>query len=115
MVQVIKFVNVYGLHGLNNEIVEKTLDVTPVTHKLTHTLHYHVKGEQYSAKAEFAITITIGKRKERSTSTHHNHIQFHLTKWIFRYNSHTLNLFSRRVGVETNTVDYSSQNVKLKS
>ena len=32
---VIKFVNAYGLHGLNNQIIKKTWDVTPVTHWLT--------------------------------------------------------------------------------
>ena len=31
VVLVIKFVNAYGLHGLNNQIIEKTWDVTPVT------------------------------------------------------------------------------------
>ena len=31
VVMVIKFVNAYGLHGLNNQIIEKTCDVTPVT------------------------------------------------------------------------------------
>ena len=32
VVLVIKFVNTYGLHRLNNQIIEKTFDVTPVTH-----------------------------------------------------------------------------------
>ena len=36
VVLVIKFVNTYGLHGLNNQIIEKTLDVTPVTDFHTH-------------------------------------------------------------------------------
>ena len=36
VVLVIKFVNAYGLHGLNNQIIEKTRDVTPVTDWLTH-------------------------------------------------------------------------------
>ena len=31
VVLVIKFVNAYGLHRLNNQIIEKTSDVTPVT------------------------------------------------------------------------------------
>ena len=31
VVLVVKFVNVYGLHGLNNQIIEKT----PVTNSLT--------------------------------------------------------------------------------
>ena len=31
VVQVIKFVNVNGLHGLKNQIIEKSWDVTPVT------------------------------------------------------------------------------------
>ena len=31
-VQVIKYVIVCGLHGLNNQIIKKTLDVTPVLH-----------------------------------------------------------------------------------
>ena len=32
VVQVIKYVIVCGLHGLNNQIIKKTLDVTPVLH-----------------------------------------------------------------------------------
>ena len=70
---------------------------------------------------------------QKQAHKHTTPSQFLLTKWIFSaflfrnrvimlslrsplwYNSHTLNLFSRRVGVETNTVDYSSQNVKIKS
>ena len=35
VVQVIKYVIVCGLHGLNNQIIKKTLDVTPVLHLLT--------------------------------------------------------------------------------
>ena len=35
VVLVIKFVNAYGLHRLNNQIIEKTWDVTPVTDGLT--------------------------------------------------------------------------------
>ena len=31
VVLVIKFLNAYGLHRLNNQIIEKTFDVTPVT------------------------------------------------------------------------------------
>ena len=37
VVLVIKFVNAYGLHGVNNQIIEKTRDVTPVTHRHTDT------------------------------------------------------------------------------
>ena len=36
VVLVFKFVNAYGFHGLNNQIIEKTCDVMPVTD--THTL-----------------------------------------------------------------------------
>ena len=32
VVQVIKYVIVCGLHGLNNQIIKKTLDATPVLH-----------------------------------------------------------------------------------
>ena len=37
LVLVIEFVNANGSHGLNNQIIEKTCDVTPVTHTHTHT------------------------------------------------------------------------------
>ena len=48
-----KFVNVYGLHGLNNQIIEKTDTLT----------HRHGKVEKYSVRAESAICKFI------STST----------------------------------------------
>ena len=35
VVPVIKFVNAYGFRGLNNQIIEKTCDITPVTHRQT--------------------------------------------------------------------------------
>ena len=52
VVLVIKFVNAYGLHRLNNQIMEKTWDVTPVTNWLTDR---HGKVDQYSVWAESAI------------------------------------------------------------
>ena len=37
LVLVIEFVNANGSHGLNNQIIEKTCDFTPVTETHTHT------------------------------------------------------------------------------
>ena len=44
---------VFGLRGLNHQIIEKILDVTLVKYG-------HVKVGQYSAQAEFAISIFFG-------------------------------------------------------
>ena len=52
LVLVIEFVNANGSHGLNNQIIEKTCDFTPVTETHTHT---HGKVGQYSVWAESAI------------------------------------------------------------
>ena len=44
---------VFGLSGLNHQIIKKILDVTLVTYG-------HVKVGQYSAEAEFAISKFFG-------------------------------------------------------
>ena len=44
---------VFGLRGLNHQIIEKILDVTLVTYG-------HVKVGQYSAEADFAISKFFG-------------------------------------------------------
>ena len=57
VVQVIEFFNVYGLHGLKNQVIEKTCGVTPVTPMTYKLTNWHGKVEQHSAKAEFAIRV----------------------------------------------------------
>ena len=42
VVLVIKFVNAYGFHGLNSQIIKKTLDVTPVTNTHRKVVQYSV-------------------------------------------------------------------------
>ena len=56
LVLVIEFVNANGSHGLNNQIIEKTCDFTPVTETHTHT---HGKVGQYSVWAESAKTTKL--------------------------------------------------------